>query len=120
MTINRKFNQEARRTATKIGTLRFQMIDELAERQPDMEKTDSICSAIGELHRQLKVSTSDYYINIKAICNEEQQQMLHGLFKEMADPDADPANFGRGRGMQKNMGGRRGPGWQQNRQNSNQ
>jgi Spy/CpxP family protein refolding chaperone len=111
MKYNQAFNQEARRTTTKIEDLRYQMIDELARKNPDQAKLINICSQIGDLHSQLKQTTISYYLDMKNICNGEQQNQLHELFKVMADPQGDINSFGRGQGMHRGMNGRRGPWW---------
>lgn len=110
---NRSFNREARMITSGIESLRFRMVDEMASPEPDMQVLDSICAGIGKQHTLLKKETVDYYLNLKTICDEEQQEKLHGLFREMSDPDGDLNRFGRGRGMGQGMqgrtGGRRGP-----------
>lgn len=111
MRFNRTFNRDAHLITSGIEDLRFRMIDEMASPEPDRKILDSICTEIGIRHTLLKKETVDYYLNLKNICNEGQKEQLHGLFREMSDPDGDLNRFGRGRGqgMKNGMGGRRGP-----------
>ena len=114
------FNQNARLTTNRINILRYQMIDEMAGDNPDTEKLNKISNEIGDLHSQLKKATISYYMNMKNICNKEQQKRLHDLFRVMADPEGDINSFGRGRGRgQGMMRGRRGPWWMNEQQNEN-
>jgi len=111
MGFTRTFNLEARSTTSKINILRYQMIDEMADEKPDNEKLNKISNDIGELHSKLKKATIAYYLNLKSICDRDQQKRLHELFRVMADPEGNINSFGRGRGPQGMMRGRRGPGW---------
>lgn len=116
----RLFNRDAGKITNRIEMIRFEMIDEMAEDAPDYEKLDEICDEIGDLHRQLKESTVSYYMDLKGICNEDQQKKLHGLFMTMADPRGDINTFVRGRGMHRGRQGRGGgAGWQNRYQYEN-
>lgn len=108
MRINKSYNRDARQTTARIESLRYRMIDEMAEEQPDKERLDTICHEIGNLHTRLKKSTVDYYLSLKDICTEDQQRRLHELFMGMADPQSDLNAFGRARGMQRGMNRGRG------------
>ncbi|MBE0674693.1 MAG: periplasmic heavy metal sensor [Bacteroidales bacterium] len=116
--INRAFNQEARRTTSRLEMLRRNMVDELAGNEPDMQKIESITEEIGLLHRELKMSTANYYLNLKSACNPLQQELLKEMFMMMSDPESDmndlrrgpmgPGPGGRGRNM-RGMGRGMGP-----------
>jgi uncharacterized membrane protein len=106
----RNFNQEAVRITGNIKTARFGMYDEMAKSEPDAEKLDELAAEIGDLHRQLKESTIVYYMDLKNVCNEAQQERLHRIFITMANPEGDVNMFVRGRGLHRGKDGMRGPG----------
>lgn len=95
---NKEFNQEARELTNEMNTLRYNLVREMAESNPDRTKLDEICTNIGTLHSQLKVTTVDYYLKMKKVCDEQQQELLNVLFESMLDPEG--IIYGRGRGGQ--------------------
>lgn len=96
MEFNREFNQEARVLTNKMNSLRYTMLRELAQSNPDELKLDEICLNIGTLHSQLKKATVDYYLKMKNVCNAKQQESLNLLFESLLDSDG--IIYGRGRG----------------------
>jgi hypothetical protein len=104
--LNRSFSQNAGRTTNRLDMLRRSMINELAQDNPDMKKVDQITAEIGELHRQLKESTAEYYLGLKEVCNPSQRERLREMFVVMSDPESDMDSFRRGRGMQRPGQGR--------------
>jgi len=101
MEFNREFNQSARRITNRIENFRYRMIDELAADNYDQSRLNSICREIGDLHYQLKQTTTDYYLKMKRLCNEDQKKKLYEMFRVMADPEGNIKNFGRGQGRQR-------------------
>ncbi len=59
------------------------MIEELARPESDPAVLDSLAKKIGVLNTSLRRHTSDYFVNLKAICNDDQQQKLTLIFKQM-------------------------------------
>ncbi len=59
------------------------MIEELARPESDPAILDSLAKKIGVLNTSLRRHTSDYFVNLKAICNDDQQQKLTLIFKQM-------------------------------------
>jgi hypothetical protein len=59
------------------------MIEELARENSDPAVLDSLSRKVGTLSTSLRRHTTDYFMNIKSICNEEQQQRLTLIFKKM-------------------------------------
>jgi Spy/CpxP family protein refolding chaperone len=121
--VNRSFNQNAMDISNRLERLRRDMVDELAGNEPDMKRIEGITSQVGMLHQELKMSTANYYLRLKAICNPEQQEGLKEMFVIMSDPESDINDLrrgpmvpgGRGRNMRE-MG--RGQGWGQNQNQS--
>lgn len=59
------------------------MLEELSRHDSDPEVLDSLARKIGVLSTSLRRHTTDYFVNLKRICNEEQQQQLTVIFKRM-------------------------------------
>ena len=97
--LNRSFNRTAWDITHELQSLRLKMVEELGNENPNIEKLDSISSDIGMLHKQLKNETIDYYLNMRAVCNEEQQQKLNEIFMSMLQQDEDVKLPRRGGGM---------------------
>ncbi|MEZ5021241.1 MAG: hypothetical protein R2756_14195 [Bacteroidales bacterium] len=59
------------------------MIEELSREDSDPQVLDSLARKIGTLSTSLRRHTTDYFINLKGICDEQQQQQLTLIFKRM-------------------------------------
>lgn len=99
--INRTFNRTAKSIEMDLSQLRENMINELGTQNPDSARLAQIAIEIGENHRELKQVTSNFYLNMKKICNEDQQAKLHEIFQSMLDKEIQ-VNLPR----QGNQGGR--------------
>lgn len=97
--VNREFNRTANRITRQLEILRIDMVTELGKPDTDRERIGAINKEFGQLHEQLKNLTADYYLQMKALCNEEQQQKLYDLFRGMVKTEEPlPAGPGRRRG----------------------
>lgn len=97
--INPVFRQQARAITVELASMRKQMLVELASSNSDTTKLNALSDAIGQLHSQLKKITYQYYLDMKGICNTEQQKLLSQLFSEMFTNDSSmsfPGKGGRG------------------------
>jgi hypothetical protein len=101
-----EFNPEFRQAAMAINRdmaeKRHGMLIEMAKNNCDTNRLNVLSDSIGYLHAALKKSTYKYYINIKNICNRQQQIKLEHLFGEMFNNDIQMGQNGRG-----GQGGRR-------------
>lgn len=59
------------------------MIEELAREDSNPQVLDSLARKVGSLSTSLRRHTTDYFMNLKGICNAEQQQKLTAIFKNM-------------------------------------
>jgi hypothetical protein len=59
------------------------MIEELARQDSDPAVLDSLSRKVGILSASLRRHTTDYFMNLKSICNEDQQNQLTEIFKRM-------------------------------------
>ena len=87
--LNRNFNRNAWQINHRLESLRIDMIDELGREKPDEKRLVSISRMIGELHTQLKNETIDYYLAMKEVCTDEQQQKLNELFMSVLQKNED-------------------------------
>lgn len=104
--LNRSYNRTARDITFQLEKLRIEMVEELGNPEPDRVKLDEITKTIGELHKQLKNVTIDYYLGMKTACDESQKEKLNEIFRSMLKQNEDvklPGRQGRyGRGYRNN------------------
>jgi len=107
--INPAFRPKARFITIELAEKRKQMLIEMATAKSDTSKLNALSDSIGQLHSELKRITYRYYLEIKDICNSEQQVKLEKIFGEMFTNDTPIGSSGKG-----------GPrGWQHGRRFSN-
>ncbi len=87
--LNRKYNKTAWRVTHQLEALRAEMVRELGKENPREKTLESISEQIGELHTNLKKETIDYYMQMKEVCNEEQQIKLNEIFMSMLKKKED-------------------------------
>lgn len=63
------------------------MIEELAREDSDPAVLDSLSRKVGTLSASLRRHTTDYFMNLKSICNDDQQKELTEIFKRMMQLD---------------------------------
>jgi len=83
--INEKNRQQSREIARALHNKRLEMVQEISKENPDTEKLDQIAREIGTLHYELKRNTYHHFIDLKELCNKEQQEHLQHLFMRMID-----------------------------------
>ena len=107
----RKFNPEFRENVMEINfrlsELRNEMISEMGKANYDKNRLDELSDLIGTQHSALKRLTYNYYLDIRNICDSQQQQQLNTLFAETLMYDRNPGNKGGGNRM-RYRGGRHG------------
>lgn len=86
---NRSFNQTAWRLTHQLEALRAEMVRELGKDNPSNKTLGSIAKHIGELHTELKEETIEYYLKMKVVCTEEQQNKLNEIFISMLKKNED-------------------------------
>ena len=72
------------------------MLTEMAKKNSDNNKLNMLSDSIGYLHSNLKKLTYRYYIDIKSICNQEQQKKLEQLFGEIFASEMHMGQNGKG------------------------
>jgi|WetSurMetagenome_2_1015567.scaffolds.fasta_scaffold04153_11 hypothetical protein len=102
VSFNPAFRQRARNINIDLENLRNKMLTELAAKKPDIDRLNLLSDSIGYQHISLKKLTYNYYLDIKKICNPDQQKKLEQLFREMFKSDTQIGHNGMG-----GQGGRR-------------
>ena len=105
--IHRVYNRSANQITRNLEILRSEMIRELGQKQPDLQKINQINHDFGKLHEELKNQTATYYLGLRKICTPEQQQRLQEIFETIAQPPLRKQEW---------QGRRRGRGWDNNNQ----
>ncbi len=77
---NPEFRQQAKVITIELAQLRKQMHVEMSANNSDTAKLNALSDSIGRLHSSLKKLTYKYYIDMKNICNTDQQKQLEQLF----------------------------------------
>ncbi len=95
--LNRNYNRTAWQVTHQLEALRVEMIREMGKENPREKTLNLISEQIGELHTNLKKETIDYYMQMKEVCNEEQQIKLNEIFMSMLKKKEDVSlpNYGR-------------------------
>lgn len=96
--LNREFNRSAWNITHNLESLRIEMVLEMGKDEPNPTKLDSISGEVGRLHTGLKKATINYYMKMKAECNEEQREKLNTIFMSMLKQNEDvklPGGHGR-------------------------
>jgi Spy/CpxP family protein refolding chaperone len=89
---NPAFRIHARSIILDLAEKRKQMLSVMSAKNSDTIKLNALSDSIGILHGQLKKITYSYYLDIKKICDDKQQQKLEQLFNEMFVSDT-PLGF---------------------------
>ena len=87
--LNRNYNKTAWRVTHQLEVLRAEMVREMGKETPREKTLESISEQIGKLHTNLKKETIDYYMQMKEVCNEEQQIKLNEIFMSMLKKKED-------------------------------
>lgn len=100
--LNRDFNRTAWQIQNRLSELRIIMVKEMGLKDPDTEKLDEIAIQIGDLHKELKNKTIEYYMAMKEVSTEEQQEKLHKIFLSILDENEDVSLPQNGRRYRRN------------------
>ena len=94
--INPAFRLKARNITIELAEKRKQMLIEMAGEKGDTLRLNALSDSIGQLHSDLKRITYRYYVEIKSICDQEQQKKLEQIFGEMFTNDLPMGYPGKG------------------------
>lgn len=103
--INIEISKLSQEIAQKLHEKRILMLKELAKENPDLKKLNNLANEIGELHYELKNNTIKHFLELKNICNEDQQEVLQQIFMQMIN-EQDKGRY-RERNMRREKGANR-------------
>ncbi len=109
---NMNYNQQSKKILDQLTEKRSEILEVLAEENPDTALLHTLAEDIGHLHTNLKLLTIDNFLELKKICTPQQQQQLSKLYYDMLDTEGP---F-RGYGMQHRYRYRHGQGGGRGRQ----
>ena len=93
---NPAFRENVRNINMDLNLLRQKMLSEMAAENCDTIRLNTLSDSIGILHANLKKVTYKYYIDIKNICDQQQQEKLEQLFGGMFASDGRMGQYGKG------------------------
>jgi len=93
---NPEFREKAWRINVSLERVRHKMLTEMASKNTDNNKLDMLSDSVGYLHARLKKLTYRYYLDIKNICDKQQQKNLEQLFSKMFTSDVKMGHNGKG------------------------
>lgn len=99
--IKDKFEQNTIELRRQMIEIKSTMFTELSKSNSNPEKLESLSMQFGQLEGRLKRITMDHFLEMKAICNPDQQKTLIQYFERMQHrPGMGKGPMhGRGRGM---------------------
>jgi len=93
---NPLFRENVRNINNDLNSLRQQMLSEMAADNNDTRRLNTLSDSIGYLHADLKKVTYKYFLEIKNICDKQQQQKLELVFASMFASDGRMGQYGQG------------------------
>lgn len=97
------FQTKAWSITEELRKKKIEFLEELDKKDPDPGRIEQISEEIGQLHKALRLETGEYYLELKTICNDEQQQKLHHFFMQSLGRHDMINGPARGRGMHQRM-----------------
>jgi len=85
--------------STKIRNNRVQLLDELANSNPDSNLINNYLEAISNLQKQMQRASVKQYMSLKEICTPIQCQKLSSLYFELYGCQGQGKGMGKGKGM---------------------
>lgn len=104
--VNQAFRPTAMALTWQIDSLKEEMYTQLEQPSPDTTVLNALSLSIGELHGRLKYETYRFYIRMKSMSTEEQQEKLATAFRPLFKKEGLAAP-----GIHQ-----QGPGWKRNQQ----
>ena len=110
MVLFREFNQSfmvrVREINSGLNRMRQEMLIEMSNNDCDTTRCNSLSDSIGYMHSELKKETFKYYLQLREICDQQQQETLKQIFGGMFSGDLPKGRNGKG-GEQGRHRGRR-------------
>lgn len=88
-TFRQAFHQQANQLTDQMQIKRNEMMEELGKENPDTVHLHALATDIGNLHRDLKHLTFEYYLEMKNVCTADQTEKLFQIFSAMVNREAE-------------------------------
>lgn len=87
--IRHQYHNNSDMIKNNMQTIRKQIVTELGKENSNKEILNELANKIGNQHKELKLLTSQYYLDMKTVCNSKQKEKLHQIFKGMLDENGN-------------------------------
>ncbi len=84
-----EFRQKSRALMEQMNEYRIVINNELKKQNPNKDTLNKGAEAIGKHHEKIKILSFEMLINMKKVCNDEQQKKLVEIFVEMQPKHKD-------------------------------
>ena len=81
--LSANFFEKTRQHRTSIDILKHQVFDQVFNETPDSKKVDELGKQLGQLESELSNIVFQHFLQVKTICNLDQQQKMQVLFKDL-------------------------------------
>lgn len=89
---NHSFRQISLQIINNIDSLKSLMFVEMQKPKTDTATIYNLSEQIGNKHKDLKIETAKFYLEIKKICNIQQQKKLNQVFYPLFAQDLNNKN----------------------------
>ncbi len=97
------FQVKAWSITEELREKKIEFLKELDKKNPDTARIEQIAEEIGQLHKTLRLETGEYYLKLRRLCNDQQQQKLHHFFMQSLGRHDTAKRPARGRGIHQRM-----------------
>jgi hypothetical protein len=94
--LNPGFRQQFQHINIELAMKRYRMLKEMSAASTDTNKLNQLSDSIGNMHACLKKLTYAYYLDIKKICDKDQQKKLEQIFGKIFNTDTQTRHYGKG------------------------
>lgn len=102
--LRRDYRNDARELAQEMNRKRIALLKYLSSENPDTLQLRKMAEEFGELHRDLKLLTIDFFLKTKSITSPEEQEQLFRYFQYILEKDKPhPGHRRRSERMKQNM-----------------
>lgn len=92
-----KYFREAGAVMEQLNAKRNEYLQELTSDNPDTASLMVISEEIGALHRNLKILTMRHYLELRKLCNADQQKVLNEMFSRFIQSEGKRRGPGAGK-----------------------
>ena len=87
--LEKNYRDSAWYIAVQMHRVREEMFTSLSTDKADMKKVEIFADSIGQYHKQLKMKTARFYLQVRKICTPQQADSLENFFKRIIGQEPD-------------------------------